>query len=333
MKRSKHAVLTAAVFAAALGASRYGSLPADAVTQHYLAATDQRTMQLLYGPGSIISPNMVGDINDDKVLDARDLTLLKRELLSGPYPALLGSTQHFNVCGDSFINGTDARVLMQRLTGEENNPKHPTELIVYLMPCSFFATEEPDSKKDYAELESLAGFRLADFACAEFYVGSDGKKISAAGEEWDGAPVQWLSLGNLITVRIPDGFVPNTTVTEDGVTRRQHVSVLNMELAFDHYRYEYPSPVIDDDITPADFEPVRHYEGTDRCTLSCPVVTFESVPGQEDVYYDKCLVEWNVNTDELRVHQSKTMEQSIDEDFREFEEEFEAETEEPDASE
>ena len=48
MKHNRKTALTAAVFAAAIGVSFTGSIPAEADTAQYLAATDQREMQILY---------------------------------------------------------------------------------------------------------------------------------------------------------------------------------------------------------------------------------------------------------------------------------------------
>ena len=310
MKRSKHAALTAAVFAAALGASASGSIPADAVTQRYLSAAGQRTMQLLYGPEAIYSPLQTGDINDDGALDARDLTLLKRKLLSGPYPALSGVTHYYNFQKDSFINGTDARALVQHLTGEEETPQHPAEFIAFLVPLPYLTTAIPDNQAERTALEMKAEQKLSELAVCECYISSSGQKLAAAPEQPDDTVTDYFWLGAEFFIRIPDGFVPNTEETADGRICRKHISELCLDFAFDHYSYEERvtepnSP--DSDKTDMQIEYIRHYTGTDRSSLRCPVVTFESVPGQEDVYYDKCVIEWDVNTNDFLVHESQTM--------------------------
>ena len=115
MKHNRKTALTAAVFAAAIGVSITGSIPAEAETAQYLAATDQRTMQILYGPGPNIEREIDGDINADRVLDARDLTLMKQKLLSGD---TRNYTPQFDFLPDFWgFSGADARALMQHQIG------------------------------------------------------------------------------------------------------------------------------------------------------------------------------------------------------------------------
>ena len=73
MKRTKQTMLTAAVFAAALGLSSSGTAVSAALT---FTPESQRTAAVLYGP-----PTPRGDIDQNWYLDARDLTLMKRHAL------------------------------------------------------------------------------------------------------------------------------------------------------------------------------------------------------------------------------------------------------------
>ena len=112
MKHSGQTRLTAALFAAALGISATGST-------------------ILYGPPPNYDPPETGDMNDDKVLDARDLTLMKQRLLRDEES--YSGTADFN--RDICCNGTDARALMQQLTGEaQSEQRRPTGFTLYFRP-------------------------------------------------------------------------------------------------------------------------------------------------------------------------------------------------------
>ena len=126
MKHTKQTRLTAALFAAAMSASVCGNTASASFSPE-----DQRMAAILYGPPPNYEFPEAGDMNDDKVLDARDLSRIKQRLIRDEesYSFIADFT------GDVNCNGTDARALMQYLTGEaQSEHKRPTGFTLYFRP-------------------------------------------------------------------------------------------------------------------------------------------------------------------------------------------------------
>ena len=146
MKQSLHALLTSAMFAAA-ATSSFSAGAAEAA----LMQKTERTDQLLYGP----PPESIalGDINDDKQLDVRDLALLKRmvinsrgqialdevgdpdgdgfvQIWSWGDSTLKDSIYVGDLNQDQLINKEDVKALVRLLTGKPEEEKAETEPVV-----------------------------------------------------------------------------------------------------------------------------------------------------------------------------------------------------------
>ena len=94
------------------------------------ARRDAGIMQVLYGPAPIEFRKFPGDANNDKVVDAKDLTLIKREALGLGH----GLESSFQTVDDDEWNGADARALVQKLTGEWDRPKRPYVFWLWFRP-------------------------------------------------------------------------------------------------------------------------------------------------------------------------------------------------------
>ena len=313
MKKTTKTALTAAIFAAALGVSAGSSLPAEAEMQRYLAATDQRTMQILYGPGPDYNPHKTGDISDDLVLDARDLTLMKRDLLSSSPPQMSAANRHYDFRSDSVINGTDARALMQYLTGAEEDSMHPVEFTVYFRPVPYLSDSVPESEAERKALEEAGEDKLASLSGCMFNAVSSDRQwavrprylySTVSNAECD------ILLNGTYLLRIPDGFYPNEEIPlNETDTALGHRSELNAEFIFEEIAYrkgaapegEGPDVLVPDFVNTISSE----------CKISCSFPTFISDPEKGDIYYDKCLVEWDVNTNKTRISKSLTPYETI----------------------
>ncbi len=311
MKKTTKTALTAAIFAAALGVSAGGSIAAEAETQSYLAATDQRTMQILYGPGPNYNPNKTGDINGDERLDARDLTLMKRALLSRQPPELSGPTRHYNFRNDFQIDRTDARALMQHLTGAEADSMYPVEFTVYFKAVPYLSDSIPDSEAERNALEEAAKKKLLRLQSRMFHVrGSDRQlpvilRLQPDLENGLNDTEFTIFLNSTYLLRLSDGFAPNNADQAEPDGPPSHVSMLTGEVSYLE-AVEVPSS------SSAETEPFITYNRSDE-QFSFPVLTFVSDPEKGDIYYDKCLVEWDVNTGKTLAHDSLTPDQQIPE--------------------
>ena len=321
MKKSAKTAMTAAVFAAALGISAGGTVPADAAS--YLAATDQRTMQILYGPGPDFVPPPDGDANGDKLLDARDLTLIKQRLLSLKYGELAhiyggdfdfifsAYLDDYDAYYDRVLNDTDARYLARLLTGETSRYMDPEEQArplafkVYLQPVAYLSDNVPESAEDRAALEEAAAKLLRALRSYNACL-MDPAAIQpvlsnrAIFDLWLNRPSELL---------IPDGFQPqNSGVEEDGAR------YLPVECRFGFWAPGDPVPT--GEFTD-DGEPIYAASNDDDwitdSTLKFRVCAFRSDPDAGGIYYDKCVVEWDVNTGKILVHDSLTKEQALPE--------------------
>ena len=299
MKKNMKTALTAAVFAAAVGVSTGSVLPAEAA---YLAATDQRTMQILYGPAPNTGPDEIGDINYDKVLNAKDLTLMKRTLLIKSPDELSALNERYNFYReDSLRNASDARALMQYLTGMEADSMYPVEFKVYFKPVPYLSDSVPETDAERHALTKAAKARLNWLADTTFRAqGKDPQNPvylhRLVDVWWDG-----IELNEVHVIGLTDGFAPNDTDPDD---RPVHKSVLLAEVMYEDYSQCDPDETDEDDLL---------IPAVSISKLEIPITTALYDPQRGGLYYDKCLVEWDVNTDKTLVHESLTPSQQAPE--------------------
>ena len=301
MKKTLQTALTAAAFAAALGMTAAGST-VSAMTE--FSPESQQIAAVLYGPPPGYQPPVEGDANEDRILDARDLSLMKRGIFLDDLHE--GDDDYRK----SKYDGRSARLLMQRLTGEEENPQHPIAFTVYFKPVAYFSDEAPESQEEREALERDAENRLGQTEGSERFILTDpatGKRRSVELHE-PGATYTYLApgLGKTFELSLRDGFVPNAE--EDGV--RLHKSLLQWSIEFAKYGESFT--VMDYDGENASLG-VAAPRSSNVKEYSADFVTFRSDPEAGDTYYDKCVVEWNVNTDELRIGKPLTMDQALPE--------------------
>lgn len=294
VKKTAKTALTAAVFAAALGVSAAGSIPAEAETQQYLAATDQHALQVLYGPGPNYQPPVAGDMNDDRVLDARDLSMMKQAIIRD-------SQKDYDEYETPSYTGISARILTQKLTGENENPQHPVCFTVYLKPVAYF--DAPESDEERQALEEAAQDRLGSEVTNEIFRVTDPGTGKCFRLNLSGSSYLSRSFGKCFTLELPDGFLPNAE--ENGAAL--HRSEVHWSVTFQKYGTVFVADEGDESNGPV-YVYSPHIATVKE--FSANIVTFRSDPEAGDVYYDKCLLEWNVNTDEIRVGPSLTMDKA-----------------------
>ena len=315
MKHNRKTALTAAVFATAIGVSFTGSIPAEADTAQYLAATDQREMQILYGPGPNIEREIEGDINADRVLDARDLTLMKQKLLSG-------DTENYSQRDDFLpdfwgFSGADARALMQHLTGElYAEHKRPVEFHLYFRPVPYFADEAPETAEERQKLVQEAKHRLSRLDTYETELIRYYPKVSYSfagkqhefiicpvdNKESDTEEYKWGNMLGVVSPEwLPAEYVPNTFW--DGAP--EDADYLALRRAEFSVTVPFEADLDPETDSPPDTPVQNSYSGS--------YVTYIQLPDGSEEYFDKILIEWNVNTGKVRMHDTLTPEQEIPE--------------------
>lgn len=314
MKRTKQTALTAAVFAAAIGVSFTGSIPAEADTAQYLAATDQREMQILYGPGPNIEREIEGDINADRVLDARDLTLMKRKLLMDDTTGVVKPYNFYSA--DPAFNASDARALAMHLTGELYAvPKRPVEFRLYFWPVPYFGDEAPDTEAEQLKLVKEAKLRLERLCLDEMktYDLWPSVSLSAAAEKpntalcWQEKLFANQSLLGANYERyfdyysIPHCFAPNE-YWDEALPDAEYLSLQRAEISV---TVPFEADFDPETDSPPDTPVQNSYSGS--------YVTYIQRPDGSEEYFDKILIEWNVNTGKVRMHDTLTPEQEIPE--------------------
>lgn len=309
MKRTKQTALTAAVFAAAIGISSAGSTASAASIG--FSPESQQTAAVLYGPPPV--QIIKGDVNSDRVIDARDLTLMKRILTEDPD----SHTEAFNFYQDSSFDVSDVRVLAQHLTGEYYSAqKRPVELRVYFWLVPYFEDEAPETDEAQLKLVQEAKLRLERLRLDKM----DSReiwpeiKLSAAAEaphtafDWQRhGPVFQSSFGaeydySFDYYALPYYFAPNE-FGDEALPDAEYLSLQRAEISV-----TVPFEA-DFDPESADDQPVvpltKGYNGS--------FLTYIQRADGSEEYYDKILIEWNVNTGEIRIYDSLTPEQSIPE--------------------
>ena len=316
MKKDAKTAMTAAVFAAALGISAGGTVPVDAAV--YLAATDQRTMQILYGPGPDFEKPVSGDLNGDKILDARDLSLIKQRLLNG--------TENYSYTADFLFDmdddGADARALMQHLTGEADaENKRPVSFTLFFKPVPYFSDEVPEVMEERFRLTEEANLRLRrienylyrnDAPAPEFVYAltqQQEKKLLPYDLESEEPPFWGSALERIYRMKVPDGFAPNTFF-DDGADETgvvcQHRTEITLSMPFE----DQPLVISGDSEDPDDGLPAPMMQHSVQ-NYSFP--TYTRYADGHEAYFDKLLIEWNVNTGEFRMHECLTPEQNLPE--------------------
>ncbi|MBR3448755.1 MAG: hypothetical protein IKH27_13230 [Oscillospiraceae bacterium] len=292
MKRTKQTALTAAVFAAAIGISSAGSTDFAAAAAIAFSPESQQIAATVYGPPPI---SAFGDGNGDKNIDARDLTLLKRRLLTQERrtgePRILHEhyspnyTAAFNPKAMDFdqngiLNPGDVRELRNRLTGQQE----PTAFFVRFLPVPYFSDEVPESDEEKDALLNRAS-ELANESCYNVFITYRGSANPEIPSGQFGMALHSLqAIGfNLDFSAAPDPDNPNRTVG--------HATLLLQHRAED----DFGQLGILDEIP----MPQTQQEGDIRLDLE--YVTREILEDGTVKYYDKLEVEYNMLTGEVRI--------------------------------
>ena len=103
----------------------------------------------LYGPPSVLYDS--ADVNTDKSLDARDLTALKRMILSGKRDAYW--TELGDVNGDGVLDKKDIKALQRKLTGkpEDEDEDEDVTTTVTTTTTTTTTTEETEFWETYPQ--------------------------------------------------------------------------------------------------------------------------------------------------------------------------------------
>lgn len=148
MKHTKQTRLTAALFAAAVSAAAGGNTASAA-----FSPADQQVAMVLYGPPPVM--DKVGDLDKNNILDARDVTLMKRELMFSRDDADVMQLRHlafgqadysgvkdFN--NDQKFSKADVRAMLNRMTGAEL----PTTFNLFVYPVAYDPAEAEKLSRD-----------------------------------------------------------------------------------------------------------------------------------------------------------------------------------------
>ena len=280
MKRTKQTMLTAAVFAAALGLSSSGTAVSAALT---FSPDSQRTAAVLYGP-----PPLRGDIDENRYLDARDLTLMKRYHLmrrqdSSYQPDYL---YPYRMDGNMEIAGTsDVRMLRNRLTGSSDPVKF--EIRVKWVP--YLSTEVPDSEEERLALEKRA------------------KEIADLDDHY--YAYAWNEKGEDVYLKIPAYFtylqendfyfpVSFTSVPDADHPER---TTLHVQMYFRKLTEE-EATLVSDSYSRSDLELPDREPSAEDITIDLELCSrLEKEDGSVQLY-DKCEVEYDVLTGKYLVH-------------------------------
>lgn len=306
MRKTKQTALTAAVFAAAIGISGGGSIASAAETGRYLTETGAGIMQVLYGPAPIEQQTISGDVNMDKMLDAKDLTLIKREALGLQEEFDL----KFQLVDDDEWDGADARALVQKLTGEWDRPNRPYVFWLTLRPVAYFPEDEPEDAEQRDALITAAQEKLKTIQWDPLKVrtasGAEERLLMDYPSYHSYNATKEISLFCDCYVELTDGFAPNDYAGDDEDPDGDAMpKAENCHRTVIDYSYtSYTAESRQDDDPPA---PVQ----SERSGGSFSFLTYKQDPEKGNVYYDKCLVEWNVNTGKIRVHDPLEMGQDI----------------------
>lgn len=292
MKKNVKTAITAAIFAAAVGVSPAES-PVFAVTS--FSPESQLAAYTTYGPAPV-----GGDADGNRLLDARDLTLLKRFLIrrkedSSYIPENYGS--YFfdeNIAGSS-----DARTLRNILTGL----KEPVSFQIEYRPVAWLSSEKPESEEACLALQQQARELYRQNGDVYYYPYAQNEK----GEDVFLDQKAWLHAmvypsRDYITVSftaVPDPDHPERTTLRIRLHFRyltpeesQALSERGVRLRENVHLPESPEP--DKDI-------VLELELTSRLVQ----------PDGSVQYYDKCILEYDILTGKYAILDTLTPEQEF----------------------
>ena len=262
MKRSKQAALTAAVFAAAIGSASAGST-ASALTA--FSPESQQIAAVLYGP-----PPVQGDIDTNRKLDARDITMLKRHLMKTDSET--GKTQIAHIAyyetdyqsnwdfdSDRVLDKSDVSSMINHLTGNAL----PVRFTAYVYPLAYL----PDSTLTEDEQKKL--LRKAD----RLLPGPYRITVRCGDSEWTQDTEAYLVLCRGIPVELfQSAEIPEEPGTE-------HVRKATVRLELNRLSDAYADDA--SDRAPFEFEisyvtSARDADSNlilnDRCVVECDIV-------------------------------------------------------------
>ena len=287
MKHTKQTRLTAALFAAAMGASVCGNTASAAFSPE-----DQRMAAVVYGP----PPVTFGDGDGNNLADARDLTLLKRRLLTkerntgetrilhehySPNYMVDFNPKAMDLNQDDVLNPADVRMLRNRLTGQQT----PTTFCVRILAVPYFADDIPEDAGERLKLLERASRLDAPYSYDVFIMYSD----SANPEIPSGQYGMLLNFMQPLQIRLdcpalPDPDNPDRTTRKATVLLRRRPEPDDYSMLGDLDNISMPRTQQAGDI-------LLDLEYLTRVVLADGSVR----------YYDKLEIEYNMLTGEVRI--------------------------------
>lgn len=196
MKHSKQTRLTAALFAAAVSTAVGGNSAAAAFSPE-----EQRIAAILYGPPPVM--DKAGDLDKNSILDARDVTLLKRELMSSGNGADAMELRHLtygqadysaakDYNNDQVVSKADVRTMLNRMTGNQL----PASFTALVYPVAYLSTEIPPFAEEISteEKENLV-YRLSCMLDSPYRI-----TVQTDSSKWTEATNVYLSPGSPVPI-------------------------------------------------------------------------------------------------------------------------------------
>lgn len=288
MKHSLKTALTAAVFAAALSIS---SAETEAAALIAFSPASQRIAAVLYGPQPID-----GDLDLNWVLDARDMTRMKRILLAQMEDSSDASVRIPPFFGEVTAGSADVRRLRNLLTGMNA----PVEFDIRIRWVPYLSTEVPESAEERQALEAQAKEKQ-DADCS-YYLLATNEKGENVNLRWESALANYLSPNYDSSNIIPVSFKE----TPDA----DHPERSTLHVRLDLYRLTENEDFVDwSDFSAIDLTEREPNEGDIQLDLAlCSRLVQRD--GSVQVY-DKCEVEYDILTGKVLVHESLTPEQQF----------------------
>ena len=300
MKRTKQAQLTAALFAAALGISSAGSTvsAADLASFAAFSPDGQRIAAVLYGP-----PPISGDVDGNRILDARDLTLMKRYMIAQREGTPLTRYEYAYYAMDEYIGGTaNTRTLLNMLTGMQE----PVSFTFTIHWVPYLSTEVPETEEERLALKKQAEEQCNGVDDLSFYYSTvqndkgedillwntlrlDSPYVSDADYDMTKPPVSFTA--------VPDAEHPERTTIRAKI-RLRLLSQEEYERVIKCYER---SQVQLEDREPSDEDYEIEVEALSRIVKEDGTVQ----------YFNTCEVEYDVLTGRILVHDSKLSEDMI----------------------
>ena len=293
MKRTKQTALTAAVFAAALGISQAGSTASAAVD---FSPESQQIAAVLYGP-----PPLVGDIDENRCIDARDLTLMKQYLLKLKQDSsYMPEKLYLYNMDDSLTGSADARILRNRITCMSE----PVEYQLCVKWVPYLSSEIPERGEERQALEQRAQklYGTEDYFYPNAY-SETGEDIILSKSAYLTYPsADNYDIFHIRYSAVPDAEIPNRT------TLRVHLYFRRLtEEEHEHSFNSFSRSTVG--------LPEREPDQND-IQFDLDLISRREQPDGTVQLYDKCIVEYDILTGACLVHDPLTPEQDIPE--REF---------------